>query len=306
MFRFKRWIGFILYVLILGACAMGASEEQGVGSAAPPFEAEAPMEEPASGEVEVVTESETAGGVSQPQAQEQLIIRTGNLEIVVEDTEAAIDEIASRTNATGGWVVNSNVFQRGTDKSGNMTIRVPVEQFDAMMNEIEEMAIEVLGSSTSGEDVTEEYVDRRARLQNLEATADRVRSFLDEAQNVEEALAVNAELSRLEGEIEAMRGRIQFLEQSAAYSTINVNITPDALAQPLEVGGWRPTGVVRDAFSALITALQGLATILIWVVITLVPLALIVLLPIAAIFFFIRRRRRSSSAPEAVESSGEA
>lgn len=305
MSRFKRWIGFILIVLILGACAMGASEEQAVGGAAP-SEAEAPMEEPASGEIEVVTEGETSDGASQPQVQEQLIIRTGNLEIVVEDTEAAIDEIISRTNATGGWVVNSNVFQRGTDKSGSMTIRVPVEQFDAMMNEIEAMATEVLGSSTSGEDVTEEYVDRRARLENLEATADRVRSFLDEAQNVEEALAVNAELSRLEGEIEALRGRIQFLEQSAAYSTINVNITPDALAQPIEVGSWRPTGVVRDAFSALITALQGLATVLIWVLVTLLPLALIVLLPIAAIFFFIRRRRRSTSATAATDSSGEA
>lgn len=305
MSKFKRWIGFILIVLILGACAMGASEEQAVGGAAP-SEAEAPMAEPASGEVEVATEGETTGGVSQPQVQEQLIIRTGNLEIVVEDTEAAIDEIARRTNATGGWVVSSDVFQRGTDKSGSMTIRVPVEQFDAMMNEIEAMATEVLGSSTSGEDVTEEYVDRRARLENLEATADRVRSFLDEAENVEEALAVNAELSRLEGEIEAMRGRIQFLEQSAAYSTINVNITPDALAQPIEVGSWRPTGVVRDAFSALITALQGLATVLIWVLVTLLPLALIVLLPIAAIFFFIRRRRRSTSATAAADSSSEA
>ncbi|MFW6096736.1 MAG: DUF4349 domain-containing protein [Chloroflexota bacterium] len=305
MSKFKRWIGFILIVLILGACAMGASEEQAVGGAAP-SEAEAPMAEPASGEVEVATEGETTGGVSQPQVQEQLIIRTGNLEIVVEDTEAAIDEIARRTNATGGWVVSSDVFQRGTDKSGSMTIRVPVEQFDAMMNEIEALATEVLGSSTSGEDVTEEYVDRRARLENLEATADRVRSFLDEAENVEEALAVNAELSRLEGEIEAMRGRIQFLEQSAAYSTINVNITPDALAQPIEVGSWRPTGVVRDAFSALITALQGLATVLIWVLVTLLPLALIVLLPIAAIFFFIRRRRRSTSATAAADSSSEA
>lgn len=303
MLSFKKYIGLVLIVLALGACAMGASDEQAAGSAAPPFEAEAPMEEPASEEVEV-SQGEAAGDFSQPQVQEQLIIRTGNVEIVVEDTETTIDEITRRTNAIGGWVVSSNVFQRGTAKSGSMTIRVPVEQFSAMMDEIEAMAIEVLGSSTSGEDVTDEYVDRQARLQNLEATADRVRSFLDEAENVEEALAVNAELSRLEGEIEAMRGRIQYLEQSARFSTINVNITPDALAQPIEVGSWRATGVVRDAFSALITALQGLATILIWVVVTLLPLGIIVLLPLVAIFFAIRRLRRPSSDESAAADSG--
>lgn len=305
MNKYKKWIGFILIVLVLGACAMGASDEQAVSGGAPPFEAEAPAEMEET--VEEVRPGQGTGDFSQSQIQEQLIIRTGNMEIVVEDTEATIDEITRRINATGGWVVESNVFQRGTDKSGSMTVRVPVEQFDAMMNEIEAMAVEVLGSSTSGEDVTDEYVDRRARLQNLEATADRVRSFLDEAENVEEALAVNAELSRLEGEIEAMRGRIQYLEQSAAFSTIHVNITPDALAQPIEVGSWRATGVVRDAFSALISALQGLATVLIWVVVTLLPLAIIVLLPLVAIFFVIRRIRRSSSdEPAAIDSSTEA
>lgn len=306
MFRYKKWIGFIILIFTLAACAMGASDNQALNGAAPSSAEEAPME---AGEAEApASQGETAGDrdFAQPPAQEQLIIRTGNLEIVVEDTEAAVDEIVRRTNAVGGWVVSSNVFQRGTDKTGSMTIRVPVEQFDAMMNDIEGLAVEVLGSSTSGEDVTEEYFDRRARLENLEATADRVRSFLDEAQDVEEALAVNAELSRLEGEIEAMRGRIQYLEQSAAYSTVNVDITPDALAQPIEVGSWRATGVVRDAFSALITALQGLATIFIWIVVTLLPLALIVLLPLVAVYIFIRRRRRSSTATATADAGAEA
>ncbi len=287
----KQRLAFILLIFLLVACGQAQESRDFEGGAPAPG---APVEEPAAEEAESGGQDETAAG-QDGQVQEQLIIRTGILEIVVEDTETTIDEIARRAAASGGWVVSSNVFQSGEAKSGSTTIRVPVDQFDAMVEQIESMALEVLNTSTSGEDVTEEYVDRQARLQNLEATADRVRSFLEDADDVEEALAVNAELSRLEGEIESIRGRIQYLEQSAAFSTITVRITPDALSQPIEVGGWRPAGVARDAIEALITALQGLATIAIWIIIVLLPLALLVLIPLWVIYLVIRRRRRLAS-----------
>jgi acyl-CoA synthetase (NDP forming) len=60
---------------------------------------------------------------------------------------------------------------------------------------------------------------------------------LDEARNVEEALAVNQELSRLESDIEVIKGRMQYLSQSAAFSTLAIDVTPDELNQPLDVGG---------------------------------------------------------------------
>lgn len=292
----RQWFAMIGIIVLLAGCASRAAQEPDVemfDTAGEEAAAEAPMEEAAS--------SEAQDGQGPGAVQEQLIIRTGNMEIIVEDTEEAITEITNRVNNTGGWIVSSNVFQTGEAKSGTMTVRVPVAEFDGMMAQIESLAVEVVRSSTSGEDVTEEYVDRQARLANLEATAERVRGFLEDADTVEEALAVNAELSRLESEIEAMRGRIQYLEQSAAFSTIRIDITPDALAQPIEVGGWRATGVVRNAVQALVTALQGLATIAIWIAIVLIPLALIILLPLAVIYAIVRRRRRHTETADASE-----
>lgn len=291
MRQLKGFILILLAGLLLAGCARAQQESFAYDNESPAAGEAAPSQPE-----EAFDSFGDEGSVANQAVQDQLIIRTGNLVIVVEDTEATIDAITAQIGSAGGWVVSSNVVQSGQAKSGNMTVRVPVEQFDAMMASIEELAIEVRTSSTNGEDVTEEYVDRRARLENLEATAARVRSFLEDADDVEEALAVNAELSRLEGEIEAARGRIQYLEQSAAFSTITVNITPDALAQPIEIGGWRASGVVRDAIQALITALQGLATIAIWLIVVLLPLALLLLAPLALIFFLIRRRRRATAA----------
>lgn len=301
MLRKKHWLVLLIFVLVISACASSAEQNAAGGVSAPeaPSSAddsfgEPPREEAAEGEA-----APGQGTNQQGQVQEQLIIRTGTLEIVVESTEETMDAIIALANESGGWVVSSSVFQSGQAKAGRITIRVPVDTFDDAMQQIEALAIEVQSSGSEGEDVTEEYVDLQARLENLEATADRVRSFLEEADDVEEALAVNAELSRLEGEIESLRGRIQYLEQSAAFSTITVHLTPDELSQPIEVGGWRPEGEVREAVEALIAGLQTLATAAIWLVVVFLPIALLVIIPlwlIVRLAVRLRRRRQDTGA----------
>ncbi len=236
-----------------------------------------------------------------PSGQERLIIRTANMSIVATDTEEALNAIAALANNGGGWVVSSEVYQSGNDtKTGYIQIRIPAEGFQSVLDAISGLAVKVTSLSTSGQDVTEEFVDLSARLGNLEATAARLRTFLDEARNVEEALAVNVELSRVEGEIESLKGRMQYLQQSAAYSSITVNVTPDALAQPIQVGGWQPTGVAKEAVEALIGMLQMLANTAIWLVIFALPVLLIIALPFILLFWLIKRLRRRERAAAAL------
>lgn len=291
---------FILMLLMVGcgtsAAEMSAVSENAVAPAADAFDSggfafeEAAVEAPAA----------EPGSTQLPSSQPRLIIRTADMSIIVTDTDEAMDRLAKMATDNGGWVVNSSVYQYSdTAKTGNITLRVPAEGFDSAIDAISAMSIEVTNLSTSGQDVTEEFVDLSARLENLEATAVRVRSFLEDADTVEEALAVNQELSRLEGEIESFKGRIQYLSQSAAFSTISINITPDELSQPIEVGGWRPSGIVRDALEALVDALQGLATFAIWLVIYFLPIALIIGIPLWLVVRFVRRRgwfRRNQAA----------
>jgi hypothetical protein len=224
--------------------------------------------------------------------QERIIIRTADMGIVVVDTEESMKTISQMVEENGGWVVSSSVFQYDENaKTGNMSVRIPSGGFDSFLEAVGLMSVEVTRISTSGQDVTEEYVDVSARLDNLEATAERVRSFLDETKTVEEALEVNRELSQLEGEIEAMKGRLQYLEQSAAFSMVTIDLTPDILSQPIEVGGWQPQGVARSAVETLIDTMQTLIDIGIWLVIYVLPLVLIVGIPLWFVIRFIRRRR---------------
>lgn len=298
----------LLAILFLAACAMGAEPQFVSGVADEAFFEEAaaestPMEPGASNVDRDVAQKSLQVG----EAQERLIIRTGNVDIIVEDTEESLSEITRLAVALDGWVVSSDVFQSNGAKSGNVTVRVPAERYDEAMRDIKELAIEVRSESSSAQDVTEEFVDLSARLANLEATADRVHSFLDEARTVEEALEVNRELSRLEGEIESIKGRMQYLSQSAAFSTLSVHLTPDELSQPIEIGGWRPEGVAKNALESLISALQSIANVLIWIGIFCLPLVIIFGIPAFFIirYAYRRRRRRQEIAPTETAESGE-
>ena len=267
------------------------------GAPAPALATMAPVAESA------IVDSAANTAAQPPADQQRLIIRNADMTIVATDTEAALAQIAQMAENGGGWVVSSNVYQSSeTTKSGYVQIRVPSEGFQSVLDAIAGLAVRVESLSTSGQDVTEEYVDLSSQLANLEATAARVRAFLDDTTRVEDALAVNAELSRLEGDIAVIKGRMQFLEQSSAFSSITVNVTPDELAQPIQVAGWQPSGVAKQAIETLARALQALANLLIWFVIVALPILLLILIPFALIIWIIRRlRRRERPAPPPAE-----
>lgn len=296
---FMMVVGALVLTACAGRQAQSVSEEYAVGGAAPmmPEVAAAPPRDAYQASEALAYDATSDSGTQTSVVQERLIIRTADMSIVATDTEAALAQIAAMADSSGGWVVSSNVYQStGTAKTGYIQIRIPAEGFQSVLDAIAGLAVEVTNLSTSGQDVTEEYVDVSARLGNLEATAARLRQFLTEAETVEEALAVNVELSRVEGEIEALKGRMQYLEQSSAFSSIAVNVTPDELAQPIQVGGWQPSGVAKEAVEALINMLQVLANAAIWFVLFALPILLVIAIPFVLLIWIIKRLRRREAA----------
>ena len=92
----------------------------------------------------------------------------------------------------GGYVVSSETTLQGGFKYATLTLGVPVERFEKVQAEVRKLALRIVRDSASGEDVSDQYVDLQSRLANLEATEARIRTFLDQAKTVEEALKVNA------------------------------------------------------------------------------------------------------------------
>jgi PKD repeat protein len=158
-----------------------------------------------------------------------MIVRTGDISLVVNDVSVAIDQVTQTADGFGGYVVSSRVWKERERLVGSIAIRVPAEHFDDAMRALRELAVDVTSERTSSKDVTEEYVDLSAKLKNLEATEVQLLKLMEKAETVEEILDVQRELSNTRGQIEQTKARMQYLERTSATSLIEVYLEQSKL-----------------------------------------------------------------------------
>lgn len=309
----SRIHSILLLALTLLLAACGGSAMQSAAPSAPINSAEGGAAAPPmpAGDVAALEQAPGAPATEpsgKPAAQantvERLVIKTADLSLQVDDARAAETQLRELVGQLGGYIVK--VETSGTDErvSTRVTFRVPAERFDDALGGAQGLAKKLLARTVGGDDVTEEFVDLDARLRNLEATRDRLLTFLDKATEVEDALRVNESLSQIQGEIEQIKGRQQFLQRSAALSTISVYLTPTPITPIIDEDSWQPLDVARRALRDLVAFGQGLAEIAIVLVIW-APVWLTLLL--AAIWAWRKLRRRrapaAAAAPAAPESA---
>lgn len=246
-----------------------------------------------------------------PADVERMIIYNATLQLVVRDTAAAQEDITAMVRAVGGYISQSSsyVVTSGLMRI-TMNIRVPAENFDAVMADLRDLAMEVTREDIGSQDVTEEYVDLQSRLRALEAKAERLEQLMEQAEDTEAVLAVYRELSATQQEIERTKGRMQYLERSAAMATITVVLIPDELSKPIEIAGWRPEGTVRRAIESLIRTLQTLVDALIWIVLLVLPVLVVIGLAVFGVIkllglIFGKRRRKGSKVAASEEAKQE-
>lgn len=167
-------------------------------------------------------------------AQNRIIVRTVNLELEVDDVAGSIEEIAQGAQADGGWVVSTD---RSSKHIGFIAVRVPAAKLDDTLDWMRAVGVDVLSEASTSTDVTDEYYDLRSRVESMQATEEALIRLLDRAEKVEDALEVQRELARLQVEIEAHLGRIKLLEETAAFSLVNVTLHLAPQEMRVDAGG---------------------------------------------------------------------
>ena len=207
------------------------------------------------------------------------IVKNAEVNVLVEDSDIAIDRLTQVVGDAGGYIISSRVwYQTHADgenyKYASITLGIPVDQFEVTMRRVRGLALRVLDENASGEDVTDQYVDLQSRLANLEATQARIQSFLEDAKTVDEALRINQELAQIEAQIEEVKGRMNYLSDRSAFSTITVSISPDlpAVEPAPKPKPWTPVETLKDATETLVKAYQGILEFAIWAFVAVLPI----------------------------------
>lgn len=222
---------------------------------------------------------------------ERLIIKTGEMTLVVTDVPATVKNIVAYAEKNGGFVVVNQIYKNGLIPYGEVTVRIPSKAFEGGMLEVKALG-DVQRENVVGQDVTEEYVDLGARLNNLQATEKQFLAIMAKATKITDILAVQRELSQVRGEIESMQGRMKYLKTSADMSSLTVYLSTDPSVLPTieDSNEWKPLAVLKSAARGLIAVGKGLANAVIYIAVF-IPLWILIALIVWGIRALARRRR---------------
>ena len=176
------------------------------------------------------------------------IIKTANLKLEIKDFKKYNDFVHNAVKQYGAYVAQEDQNLTDEKSEATITIKVPVPQFENMMNKLPNDG-KVTEKKISTEDVTGEVVDTKSRLEAKKQMRLKYLEFLKQSKNMEEVLQVQNEINIIQEQIESAAGRVAFLTNQSAMSTINLTFY-----QPLE--GYKPTDTEPSFLSRLSNAFK--------------------------------------------------
>jgi Domain of unknown function (DUF4349) len=220
------------------------------------------------------------------------IIKTATLNLETADYDVFSKKISDAATRFGGYVADEQQTETEYKIENVLTLKVPVDQFQNTVDFLTTGETKINEKKITSEDVTTQYVDTKSRLEAKRAARMRYLDFLKQAKNMEEMLQVQNEIDAIQEEIESAAGRINYLSNASAMSTIHL-IYYKVLNPSKEVDA--NPGFFKDVKNAFITGWKGVGEVVVGLM-YLWPLILVV----AVVVWYIRRVSFSKKATVAV------
>ena len=234
------------------------------------------------------------------------LVRSAWLGIQVTDLTAAAAKVRAIATTAGGQVLSENVVTTSAPRDitgelgdvkvppvgpseARLVLGVPSDKLDGVLTELSSRIGTVSYRSSQSQDVTDTYVDTKARVATMEAGVDRLRALLTKATSLEQIITLESELTRRQADLDALKARLADLDQRVAQSEVTVTLWTSE-AEPVVDDDDGFLSVLRGAWDAFLSSLAviftGLAVLLPWLV--------IVLLVVLVARRVLRRRGRAS------------
>lgn len=237
-----------------------------------------------------------AGGYDQD-IQDKIIYYV-DMTLVSDDPQETSEQLVDKANLLGGYVSYSNMRKSSSNNAVyvSLQVRIPSAQLDEMKAYAEDIA-DVEHSSMSSDNITESYYDIKQRLAHEELQAEQLEAIMEQAETVEDILAVREHLAQVQQNIEVYKGKLRFWDSQVDYSTITFSINPTPTLDNAPDGprlitlGETGRAIVRVFKNSAIFVANALSWLLQVIVALIIP-AIIIVPVVLLIIFLVKRRRR--------------
>ena len=202
------------------------------------------------------------------------IVRYGNLSLEVNDVDDALGRVTTIIESAGGYISSSSRSGEGEYLYLSVTLRVPAAEFSAVMASLRSEG-EVLYEDIYSYEVTMQVLDLEARLENLRASESAFLKLLDRAQTVADVVAVQSELSRIQGDIESFEAQLSGVKDQIDMASVIVSLSLPVSAVDAASGDFDLGHEISSALANLISVGRAVISVAINIVVIGIPIAVI-------------------------------
>lgn len=197
---------------------------------------------------------------------EKKIIKTGYIDLQVENLSAAEASVEKWCKDFGGYISSSSTGR----SSLSIVAHIPSDKFDEAFAVAGSFG-ELKNKNVSSRDVSEEFYDLSSRLENKKVLRDRLKGYLKTAKNMQDLLQIENQLNSVLSDIDSMEGSLRRLTGQIDYSQIQINASLPSYTT--ETGFKWPSwsGALRTFFMVILEFFRNFVFFIFYLVIIGIP-----------------------------------
>lgn len=202
------------------------------------------------------------------------IITTVNLEVETQDFDELINTIMDEIVRLGGYDERTEINGRGYYRSndsryGYIVARIPKTRLDEFVDVVKDNG-NVINEKSSSDNVTLQYVDTESRKKSLEIEQERLWSFLEKTEKVEDIITLQSRLSSIQYEIQMYETELRTLDNKVDYSTVTLTVYEVERMTPTSEEKETVFTRIKNGFSKSIFDIsEGFKNFFVWFVVNL-------------------------------------
>jgi len=242
MKRIMSGLFVILFVLTVVSCSRKAAVNENVRDSMP-ISSDV-MEKAVSQETKTdnnyAAPPSPGGTATIPTEKSRKIIQNATVRISVEAPEKAMEEISKEVEKQKGYISGSNKTVYTNGISATMQIKIPAIALKPFLKFLQTLGKEEAENINTNE-ITKEYYDTKARLDNAINQKKQFEMILAKAQKIPDLLEVQRQIDSVQERIEQFKGQITLWDQLVDLSTVDIDIRQTQKAQTVEKKpNWNP------------------------------------------------------------------
>ncbi len=169
-------------------------------------------------------ESKGISGQNSVLTQNKKLIVNASMSMETFDLDEVCKKLASDIENVGGYVQSSSIYNYGTRRTYEATIRIPADKFGGFIEGVKTSG-NVTHYNEEVTDVTEAYSDLEARIRSLKAEEETVLEFYKKAESIDELMSVESRLTEIRYEIDSKETMLKNYDLLTSYSTLTITIS---------------------------------------------------------------------------------